>query len=470
MIAGKTYEKAVDGTNSVSLTAENYVLDGLLEQDKNFVHIESSNITAMLNSAEPGETFVRMSITEISGNKSGNYILSNYELTIPAIVKKLADVTLADAEYDFDNTQKPIVPVLENVLDGVKHYLEYTGINVQYATSRQAPKNAGTYKVVCYVQNEDGSYNRAMAEAELVINKITPNLYFTGTFTQTYGSFAPIEAAVKASGLDQKVNVTYSFVEEDGIFPDFPPAGKHTVKAEYDETANYLPISGERTLEIKQKAISITFDNYKGLVYNGYSRENDITVTFNGVVKGDDCTPVKLFSADSVKNAGTYRLIVSPSNPSYMISGSNAIEFTIAKKLLKVSVGNDVVTEAGVAPKFTMQYEGFVENEDESDLEVAPSVRLTTGKVGVNLVDYKEGMDENYTFNYIKCVYTITYASENEGKTNYTPYIATGVAVGSIGLIFLIAYLVKIYNYRSITKYVAKRTIKKAMFKSKNIK
>ena len=470
LIAGKTYEKAVDGTNSVSLTAENYVLDGLLEQDKNFVHIESSNITAMLNSAEPGETFVRMSITEISGNKSGNYILSNYELTIPAIVKKLADVTLADAEYDFDNTQKPIVPVLENVLDGVKHYLEYTGINVQYATSRQAPKNAGTYKVVCYVQNEDGSYNRAMAEAELVINKITPNLYFTGTFTQTYGSFAPIEAAVKASGLDQKVNVTYSFVEEDGIFPDFPPAGKHTVKAEYDETANYLPISGERTLEIKQKAISITFDNYKGLVYNGYSRENDITVTFNGVVKGDDCTPVKLFSADSVKNAGTYRLIVSPSNPSYMISGSNAIEFTIAKKLLKVSVGNDVVTEAGVAPKFTMQYEGFVENEDESDLEVAPSVRLTTGKVGVNLVDYKEGMDENYTFNYIKCVYTITYASENEGKTNYTPYIATGVAVGSIGLIFLIAYLVKIYNYRSITKYVAKRTIKKAMFKSKNIK
>ena len=70
MIAGKTYEKAVDGTNSVSLTAENYVLDGLLEQDKNFVHIESNNITAMLNSAEPGETFVRMSITEISGNLS----------------------------------------------------------------------------------------------------------------------------------------------------------------------------------------------------------------------------------------------------------------------------------------------------------------------------------------------------------------------------------------------------------------
>ena len=470
LVVGKPFEKAVDGTTDATITPENYVLEGLLEQDKNFVFIATEDITAMLNSAEPGSTFVRMSITELSGDKKGNYSLSNYELTIPAEIKKLADVTLASASYDFDNTQKGLVPVLENVLSGVKYYLEYTGITVQYATSRQAPKNAGTYKVVCYVHNEQGTYNRAMAEAELTINKITPNLYFTGTFVQTYGSFTPIEAAVKASGLEQQVNVTYSFVDEGGIFPAFPPAGKHTVKAEYDETANYLPVSAEKTLEIKAKSLSITFDNYKGLVYNGYSRENDITITFNGVVQGDKCTPVKLFNTDSVKNAGTYRLIVSPSNPSYVISGANSIEFTIAKKVLKVSVGNDVVTTAGVAPEFTMQYVGFVENEDESDLATAPSVRLTTGAVGVNRVKYNEGYDENYSFTYIDCVYTITYASENEGKTNYTPYIASGVTVGSIGGIFLIAYLVKIYNYRSMTKYVAKRTIKKAMFKSKNVK
>ncbi len=470
LIEGAPYEKAVDGTTDVIITSDNYVLQGLLEQDKYLVYIAQENITAMLDSAEPGKTFIRMSITELSGDKKDNYSLSNYALTIQAEIKKLADVTLNSASFDFDNSAKALVPTLENVMSGVRYYLEYTGINVQYATSRQAPKKAGTYKVVCYVHNEQGTYNRAMAEAELTINKIAPTLYFTGTFTQTYGSFTAIEATVKASGLEEKIDVTYSFVDEYGVFPTFPPAGKHTVKATYEETANYLSVSAERSLEIKAKSLTITFDDYKGLVYNGFSRENDITITFNGVVPGDTCTPVRLFNANSVKNAGTYRLIVSPSNPSYIISGANSIEFTIAKKTIKVSVGNDVVTSAGVAPEFTLQYDGFVENEDESDLQTAPSVKLTSGQVGVNLVKYNEGYDENYSFTYIDCVYTITYASENEGKTNYTPYIAAGVAVGSVGIIFLIAYMVKIYNYRSMTRYVAKRVIKKSMFKSKNIK
>ena len=86
------------------------------------------------------------------------------------------------------------------------------------------------------------------------------------------------------------------------------------------------------------------------------------------------------------------------------------------------------------------------------------------------MVEYKEGFDENYNFTYIDCVYTIVFESETEDKPNVTPYVAAGAAVGSIGLIFLVGYLVKIYNYRSMTKYVAKRTIKKAMFKNKNIK
>ena len=470
LVAGKPYEKPVDGTKDAFITPDNYVIEGLLEQDLNLVHIESSDITAMLNSSEPGETTALIRVNKLSGAQKDNYNLSNYELIIPAVIKKLADVTMGNVVVDFDNTQKTVVPVLENVLEGVKYYVEYTGINVQYATTRIAPKNAGTYSVACYVHNADNTYSRELARAELVINKVKPSLFFTGNFSQVYGSFTAIEAAVKSSGLEQKIDVDYSFVGEDGQFPAFPPAGRHTVKASYEESDNYLAVSGEQSLVIAQKTISITFDNYKNLVYNGYDRSNDILITFNGLVKGDTCTPIKLFNANEVKNAGTYRLIVSPSNPSYVISGSNSVEFTIQKKMLQVTVGNDTVTTAGVAPEFTMKYTGFVENEDERDLATPPSVKLSSGKVGVNLVEYKEGFDENYSFTYIDCVYTIVYESENEDKPNLTPYIAAGASVGSIGLIFLIGYMVKIHNYRSMTKYVAKRTIKKAMFKSKNIK
>ncbi len=470
LLPGKPYEKPVDGTTNAYVTPDNYIIEGLLDKDVNFVYIESANISAILNSSEPGETNAIITVSKLSGAMKDNYNLSNYELTIPAVIKKLADVTMGNMVVDFDNTQKAIVPVLENVLEGVKYYVEYTGVNVPYATSKQAPKNAGTYKVSCYVHNAENTYNRELASAELVINKVKPSLYFTGNFSQVYGSFTAIEAAVKSAGLDQKIEVDYSFIGEDGEFPAFPPAGRHTVKATYEESDNYLSVSGEQYLVIAQKSISITFDNYKGLVYNGYDRANDILITFNGLVYGDTCNPIKLFSSEQVKNAGTYRLIVSPSNSSYVISGSNSVEFTIAKKMLQVSVGNDTVTKAGVAPEFTMQYTGFVENEDERDLATPPSVKLTSGKVGVNLVEYKEGFDENYNFTYIDCVYTIVFESETEDKPNVTPYVAAGAAVGSIGLIFLVGYLVKIYNYRSMTKYVAKRTIKKAMFKNKNIK
>ncbi len=470
LVAGKPYEKPVDGTKDAFITPDNYVIEGLLEQDLNLVHIESSDITAMLNSSEPGETTALIRVNKLSGAQKDNYNLSNYELIIPAIIKKLADVTMSNWVVDFDNTQKAIVPVLENVLEGVKYYVEYTGINVPYATTRIAPKNAGTYRVACFVHNADNTYSRELARAELVINKVKPSLYFTGNFSQVYGSFTAIEAAVKSSGLEQKIDVDYSFVGEDGEFPAFPPAGRHTVKASYEESDNYLAVSGEQSLVIAQKTISVTFDNYKNLVYNGYDRSNDILITFNGLVKGDTCNPIKLFNATEVKNAGTYRLIVSPSNSSYVISGSNSVEFTIQKKMLQVTVGNDTVTTPGVAPEFTMKYTGFVENEDERDLATPPSVKLSSGKVGVNLVEYKEGFDENYNFTYIDCVYTIVYESANDDKPNLTPYIAAGAFVGSIGLIFLVGYIVKIYNYRSMTKYVAKRTIKKSMFKSKNVK
>ena len=157
----------------------------------------------------------------------------------------------------------------------------------------------------------------------------------------------------------------------------------------------------------------------------------------------------------------------APSNSSYTISGSNSVEFTIAKKILKVSTPANITTYAGIAPKINLIYEGFVENEGVEDIAVLPTPKLTSGKVGVNVIEFNEGYDENYSFNYFNGVYTIVYESPNEDKPNITPYVVAGSAVGGIGLIFLIGYLVKIANYKAITRGVAKRTIRKQMMGKK---
>ena len=165
--------------------------------------------------------------------------------------------------------------------------------------------------------------------------------------------------------------------------PRFAPAGNHIVSARFDSTVNYYAASREVELVIKQKSVTVSFSGYTGLVYNGLDRSltDEIQVTFNGVVEGDVCEPVKTFSPETVKNAGTYFLEVRPGNPNYKTTGSISITFTIAKKTLVVSAtANDVV--AGTQPTFNITYEGFIENDDESDLTVAPTVGVLVDAMG----------------------------------------------------------------------------------------
>ena len=419
-----------------------------------------------------------MTINGISGSQSSNYVLSNVEeyktVIIPAIIRELAVASFDEESYffTFDNTPKSVVPTIVegSMQDGVKYVIKYQGRRfdgVDYIEQISAPTRAGTYTANCYFFHQSDEANlskyRLLASAEVVIDKVTPKLYFAGNVSQTYGSFSAIKAYVLAPGLDQEIEVVYSFENEDGTLPAFPPAGVHTVSASFEETNDYLDVDGAQNIQIKQKTISISFDGYKNLVYNGYTRNDDVKAYFNGVVEGDTCEPIKIYNVDYVRDAGTYRLIVTPSNPSYMISGSNSVEFSIAKKVLNVSVPEGITTNAGVAPKIELIITGFVENESVKDISVLPTPKITSAKVGVNAIEFTEGFDENYSFNYVLGVYTVVYESENEGKTNITPYVVGGAAVGGIGLVFVVGYLVKIANYKAVARGVAKRKIRKEM-------
>ncbi|MBR2479755.1 MAG: hypothetical protein IKB56_00425, partial [Clostridia bacterium] len=480
--AGATFVKTVDGTTSAEISSENYVINGIIPSDKNTTNALNVVYDAYLNSSNPGKATVIMRVKGLTGTKNENYKLPDDEdsktILIPAIINELAVVKFDSESYsfDFDNTPKSVAPTIDEstVQENVEYILKYVGKRYDgkdYLLQTSAPKSAGVYTINCYfyhiADKNDTTKYRLLASTEMIINKITPTLYFTGNYSQTYGSFTPINATVMAPGLSQSVEVRYSFENEDGSLPTFPPAGRHTVYASYDETNDYLDVEGEQIVQIKTKTISVSFDGYKGLIYNGYTRNDDIIVTFNGIVEGDTCTPVKIYNVDEVRNAGTYRLIVTPSNSSYTISGSNSIEFTIAKKVLQVSAPSEISTTAGNTPKIELIYTGFVENEGVEDISVLPTPKISSGKVGINVIEFNEGFDENYSFNYINGVYTIVYESANEDKPNVTPYVVTGCAVGGVAIVFVLGYLVKIGNYKAITSGVAKRKIRKEMMGKK---
>ncbi len=461
VLPGDRFEKPVDGTDRVELTSANYVLDGLISNDVNKVDIE---YVASLAKVVPGETVVKMSINKLIGTTASNYNLKTTNIEIQAYVKKLADVAMVNEAYDFNNEEQNISVDIQNALDGVSYEIHY--FKLDGTALEGAPIDAGTYNAECVVILDD--YQTTMARAKLTINKIQPSLYFTGNFNQVYGSFTPIKASVKAVGLlDENVKVKYSFEVENEPFPAFPQAGSHIVTALYEESTNYLEVRSEHNLKIAKKEITVTFDNYKGLVYNGYTRNDDITVRFNGIVEGDSCVPVKLFNVEQVKNAGNYRLEVNPSNDSYMITGTRSINFSIAKKALSVSVGNDTSAEIGTTPQFNIMYDGFVENESVEDLEKAPAIKPSSGVVGTNKVQYINGIDENYTFVYAENTYVLTYENKNADKPNYTPYIVIGAAIGGIVLIFVLGYVIKIRNFSRIANAVKKREIRNSVMKKK---
>lgn len=470
VVAGEPYEKPVDGTFDTSgFGTDNYVIEGLFAGDVGYVYIE---YVALLNSAEPGNATVNVRINGLIGEKKDNYTLANDTFTVPATILKLADVTMTDASYPYDTEAKQVIPVLTDVLDGVTYSVEYSGRGgTVYEASEYAPVNAGEYLVRCYL--ELNKYKRFAAECYLTIEKITPTIYFDGVFTQTYGTFTPITATATAAGLNETLNVEYSFVDPGESMPQFAPAGNHAVTARFDSTVNYYATSKETSLVIKQKAVTVSFSGYTGLVYNGLDRSltDEIQVTFNGVVEGDVCEPVKTFSPETVKNAGTYFLEVRPGNPNYKTTGSISITFTIAKKTLVVSAtAEDVV--AGTQPTFNITYEGFIDNDDESDLTVAPTVNMTAGQVGANRIEFNNGIDENYSFVYKESTYNITYTPKQEQSEERTITVTTIVilsVVGAIAVIILLGFLVKTLTYRSMYNVSSvKRDVRERMRREQN--
>lgn len=478
--SGEVFVKPVDGNDTANIGPEHYVLEGLLSKDKGTGMVDIEIYSQKLTSKGVGNSTVNVVIEKLTGSSAGNYALENDRFSVVAKIKNLAIVTMTDAAYDYDGTEKELSPELSDVQDGVIYYLKYRGRDGNYGGDNgitEPPTNAGKYDVVCYVSllAEDGvheKYTLEMAKAQLTINKIAPTISFEGLLTQVYGSFTPVTAtATSNAGLNEALNVSYSFMDDDGTMPAFPPAGEHTISAKYEETTNYTRVSVTERFTIKQREIQVRISDYTGLVYNGYDRRSDIKVEFVGVVEGDTCKPIKNFSSTFVKNAGSYTLVVTPENVSYKITGKTSVQFTIAKKTLYV-VAEETTAELGTKPEFTLNYSGFVENEDVDDLDVVPSVKLSANQVGVNAVQYNKGSDDNYEFVYLDSTYTITYTAVNDGKDNLTPYIIALCIIGGIGIIVALALITRSITLRTVYNAgYSRKAIRKDVFgKNKNKK
>ena len=123
--------------------------------------------------------------------------------------------------------------------------------------------------------------------------------------------------------------------------------------------------------------------------------------TANGEVTG---TPSITCAATSESGAGTYQIVISRGT----VTDDNAIyvngTLTIEKAELTVTADDKQVELGGTMPAFTVQYSGFVNNDDASDLTTQPTCTTNaqdTSTAGFYTITPSGGVDDNYSFVYV---------------------------------------------------------------------
>ncbi len=98
-------------------------------------------------------------------------------------------------------------------------------------------------------------------------------------------------------------------------------------------------------------------------------------------------------------------------NPAPLVT----INFSIAKKVLTATADDKTITFGDDLPEFTVSYVGFLEEDDESDIEGLPGTQTTataSSNAGVYDIEVGDGSDNNYTFEYVNGTLTIEKADQ----------------------------------------------------------
>ncbi|MBO7468144.1 MAG: leucine-rich repeat protein [Bacteroidaceae bacterium] len=146
----------------------------------------------------------------------------------------------------------------------------------------------------------------------------------------------------------------------------------------------------------------------------------DANFSYTGHVQNityDTAFPIYMSNLETMVDAGTYtkNIELDYSFDGETYHNSFPYEYTIKKAIITVTADNQTKVYGDDNPEFTISYEGFVNNEDESELSSAPivSTKATkTSNAGTYALTVSGGEAANYSFNYVNGILTIEKAPQ----------------------------------------------------------
>ena len=281
-------------------------------------------------------------------------------------------------------------------------------------TTATASSNVGTYPVSIsggVAQNytlkyETGTLTITKAALEVSVNDAT----------KVYGSENPV-FTLNYSGL--KNNETKPSWEKSPTFltaaDKNSDVGSYQVSVDCSATNYNITKNNPGTLTITPATLTIKANNASRLYFDA---DPEYTYVATGFLNGDtdaSFTQAPKFktNATATSNVGTYTITpYGAESKNYNINYDTG-KLTITKRKL-IATADAISREYGENnPTFTISYDGFVNNENESTLDVIPSATTPatpTSNVGTYPISLNGGSATNYIFTLKSGILTITKA------------------------------------------------------------
>ncbi|MFA5449672.1 MAG: MBG domain-containing protein [Clostridia bacterium] len=236
-----------------------------------------------------------------------------------------------------------------------------------------------------------------------------------------------------ASKVGVNVNGTLEWVQPD-LIPDFSESPVLNIDAVFiSNDKNYTNASLSLEVSVIAREVTVTFSGSSSLVYNG-KEQKQITYTLDNVLEGDELNDELVYYIGNeqvavVKNAGSYRAVVTINNGNYTVVGTGEISVLIDKAPLLIYL-EDISLPETDTPTKNFIYEGFVDGEDASSLTALPNVTFHS-EVGNYEITPFGAESPNYQITYGTSMQYVT-------KTILTSSVASFVLRG---------------NFNSLTEY-----------------
>lgn len=387
-----------------------YVTDDVVSAESRVqIFDPSGNLTAIIGLGVNNSNGIavnidgRVYVTDVAGNQALFFDGDLDILEEPEIEVLLPVITYGDPSFQLTPTSPSTGAYQYEILSGTDATIAQDGTVTVLGAGQVS---------VRVTQSPTALYTQGVKVVVMDISKATL-LVKANDETRTYGNSNPVFTANYTgfkngdtfSVIDTPPQITSgaTIASAVGGYPIVPNNGS-------DDNYSFNYVSG--TLTIEKAPLIITADNKS----RKYGEVNpSFTFQYTGFLNNDtfldlNSQPVGHTDADDNSHVGSYVIdLTGAADNNYEIEYVTG-QLTIGKAALIVTISDASKIYGDENPEFTAEYDGFVNNDDLSDIDIPPVLNSTGVAVGEYPINAINGLDNDYEIVSVSATLEITKA------------------------------------------------------------